>query len=148
MYNEFIRMNKLIGKMDNLSKKIKKLANKIHNDNIELESKLKNLKPKKSETLKMEMNKIIIFGLCMLILINGCNGNKEQSLCIDEECLNLVGNVSFMSRNITAMFIIDCSLPEVYGNGTVEIVYGEAIYNNTNTIEIPFTEFCKRLEPK
>lgn len=91
--------------------------------------------------------KITILLILVIVLLSGCNKNQE-SLCIDEECSNLVmANITSV-RNITAMFVIDCSLPEVYGNETVEIVYGEAIYNNTNVIEIPFTEFCKRLKIK
>jgi len=55
-----------------------------------------------------------------------------------------IGNLS--SLGIAASrFVFDCSLPEA-NNYTVEIVFGEAIYNNTNSIEIPFTEFCKKLE--
>ncbi len=51
----------------------------------------------------------------------------------------------FSFTKITSDFVIDCSLPEV-NNHTMDIVFGEAIYNNTNTIEIPFTEFCRRLK--
>jgi len=95
-----------------------------------------------------KMQKITIIGLCMmlvLILVNG--GNKqEQSHCINENCFNLGVNSSMAFKNITATFVIDCSLPKYYGDRTVEIVYGEAIYDNTNTIEISFIEFCKRLE--
>ncbi len=91
---------------------------------------------------------ILLIGIVTLLLISGCD-KQEQSICVDKNCSNLViNNSSTIFKNITAMFVIDCSLPEYYGNGTVEIVYGEAIYNNTNVIEIPFIEFCKRLESK
>ena len=107
------------------------------------------------------MGKKIIFGICiLLLLINGCNeepniayNNESNVFCGNNELLLsdgiCMGDTEYFTgstnlRNVTASITVDCSLPEVT-NETVEIVYGEAIYDNTNYIEITFVEFCKRL---
>jgi hypothetical protein len=55
-------------------------------------------------------------------------------------------NMTYGFRNITAIAVIDCSLPEAFENETIEIVFGDIVYNHTNFIEMPFVNFCSLIK--
>jgi len=103
------------------------------------------------------MKKIIILMLLMiLVFVSSCQKKIDCTaipLDADNEWLDkctgsIISNTTSITvKNVTALFVIDCSLPEIFENDTVEIVYGEVI-KDSNVIEISFTEFCRKLNPK
>ncbi len=76
-------------------------------------------------------------------LILACQ-EEQDNLTINGSLFLMIGNISFLT-NITSMFTIDCSAPSLNENESVDIIYNESAYNNSNRLTISFQELCARL---